>query len=363
MDYVNCGTKIYLNWQKYKKLSKYNTMNNSLDFKMIKKINFINFNQDRSCFCIGTDEGYEIYNCDPFKKIFSKKIGKFGISYVAMLFRTNIFALVLKNTLSKNNENKLLLWDDSKNSKIGEIEFSKNIRNVKLRKDSITVSTNTNVYLYNIFNFKLLKKINTITNHKGLVEITYFKHKFILACVGEEIGELRCFDMLENKSLRINAHKSMINFITLSGPGNLVATSSVKGTIIRVFHILTGQLVKELRRGSDKTIINWIEFNHGEEMILCRSRKGTIHIFNTDYKKNSLNKKNKFLSIGKYFNNFLPKYFNSEWSFVHLHFPNKRTISTFLNDSKHIIIISFESIYYKINFTDKKYVTVLKKHL
>ena len=98
-------------------------------------------------------------------------------------------------------------------------------------------------------------------------------------------------------------------------------------------------------------------------MILCRSRKGTIHIFNTDYKQNSMNKKNTYYSIGKYFKNFLPKYFSSEWSFAHFQFPNKRTISTFVNDSKHIIIISFDGIYYKINFKNNEYITVLKKNL
>ena len=41
-------------------------MKNSLSLKISKKIYFINFNQDNTCFCIGTDEGYEIYNTDPF---------------------------------------------------------------------------------------------------------------------------------------------------------------------------------------------------------------------------------------------------------------------------------------------------------
>ena len=335
-------------------------MDNSLT---VKKINFINFNQDRTCMCIGTDEGYIIYNCNPFKKLFSKKIGKNGVSYVAMLFRTNILALVLKNTYSNNtNENKLLIWDDSKNSKIGEIEFVRPVKNVALRKEFVTVSIDSNVYIYNLKKLTLYKKINTFINKKGLLSISYFEHKFILTCIGTSIGQLGVYDIKENKTLTINAHETPINFITVSQSGNLVATCSERGTIIRIFHIIKGTLVKELRRGSDKAIINWIEFNCGEEMLLCRSKKGTIHIFNTDYKKTNIDKKNRNLQISKYFKKFLPKYFSSEWSFAHFNFPNKRTISTFLNDSKHIIIVSFEGVFYKINFTNK-HITILKKHL
>ena len=71
-------------------------MKNSLSLKISKKIYFINFNQDKSCFIVGTDEGYEIYNTDPFKKIVSKKMGKIGICYSVMLFRTNILGLIKK---------------------------------------------------------------------------------------------------------------------------------------------------------------------------------------------------------------------------------------------------------------------------
>ena len=31
-----------------------------------------NFNQNSSCFCIGTDKGYHIYNSIPFKKLLSR---------------------------------------------------------------------------------------------------------------------------------------------------------------------------------------------------------------------------------------------------------------------------------------------------
>jgi len=37
-----------------------------------EEIRCINFNQDSSCFCIGTEKGYYIYNSDPCKLLFSR---------------------------------------------------------------------------------------------------------------------------------------------------------------------------------------------------------------------------------------------------------------------------------------------------
>ena len=40
------------------------------------KILFVNFNQDYSCFCIGTEEGYMILNTEKYKRIFHRSNSK-----------------------------------------------------------------------------------------------------------------------------------------------------------------------------------------------------------------------------------------------------------------------------------------------
>ena len=37
-----------------------------------ENILYINFNQDSSCICIGTEKGFHIYNAEPFKNIYSR---------------------------------------------------------------------------------------------------------------------------------------------------------------------------------------------------------------------------------------------------------------------------------------------------
>jgi hypothetical protein len=45
------------------------------------------FNQDHGCFSCGTQTGFRIYNCDPFKETFRREFDSAGISIVEMLFR------------------------------------------------------------------------------------------------------------------------------------------------------------------------------------------------------------------------------------------------------------------------------------
>ena len=57
-----------------------------------------------------------------------------------------------------------------------------------------------------------------------------------------------------------------------------IASVSTKGTIIRIFN-LNGELINEYRRGIEKTYINWLCFNKQSNILLCHSKKGTIHLF------------------------------------------------------------------------------------
>ena len=57
-------------------------------------MNFVTFNQDFSCLAVGTRNGYRIYNCDPFGKVYEQKEGG-DVSIIEMLFSTSLVALIL----------------------------------------------------------------------------------------------------------------------------------------------------------------------------------------------------------------------------------------------------------------------------
>lgn len=62
-----------------------------------------------------------------------------------------------------------------------------------------------------------------------------------------------------------------------------MATTSDKGTLVRLFNTQTGEAIKELRRSTDPATIQHLQFEvHENKYLTCCSNKETIHIFKTD---------------------------------------------------------------------------------
>lgn len=65
----------------------------------------------------------------------------------------------------------------------------------------------------------------------------------------------------------------------MNSEGTLIATASMRGTIIRIFSAEEGVLLQELRRGSGKAFITSINFHPTMNMIACTSNRSSIHLF------------------------------------------------------------------------------------
>lgn len=77
----------------------------------------------------------------------------------------------------------------------------------------------------------------------------------------------------------MEAHDSELRALCLTANGNLLATSSIKGTLLRVWEVSSSQCLYEFRRGVERANITSLAFSWDDQWLSCCSDKGTAHIF------------------------------------------------------------------------------------
>ncbi|XP_028123058.1 autophagy-related protein 18a-like isoform X2 [Camellia sinensis] len=241
----------------------------------------VSFNQDFGfgCFSTGTDRGFKIYNCDPFREIFRRDFHHGGISTVEMLFRCNILAIVGGGPDPQYPLNKVMIWDDHQSRCIGELSFRAEVRGVRLRRDRIAVVLEQKIFVYNFSDLKLLHQIETIANPKGLCAVSQAGGSLVLVCPGLQKGQVRVEHYASKRTKFIMAHDSRIPCFALTPDGHLLATCSTKGTLVRIFNTFDGSLLQEVRRGADSAEIYSLAFSSTAQWLAVSSDKGTVHVF------------------------------------------------------------------------------------
>lgn len=339
----------------------------------------LSWNQDYGCFAAGTSDGFRIYKCDPFKETFRRDLKSGGFGIVEMLFRCNILALVGGGANPQYPPNKVVIWDDHQSKCIGEFSFRSDVRAVKLRRDRIVVVLEHKIYVYNFTDLKLLHQIETLYNPRGLCCLSHHANTSVLACPGLYRGQVRVEHFgLKVKKL-ISAHDSQIACFTLTLDGLLLATASVKGTLIRIFNTMDGTRLQEVRRGADRADIYSLALSPTVKWLAVSSDKGTIHIFRLRVRvvgedasnqnavgqgpglvhQNSSSSLDALISPNtganpssslSFMKGVLPKYFSSEWSFAQFHLPEvTRYIAAFGAQST-VITIGMDGSFYRFSF-------------
>ncbi|XP_076891370.1 autophagy-related protein 18d-like [Bidens hawaiensis] len=340
----------------------------------------VSWNQDYGCFAAGTNHGFRIYNCDPFKETFRRDLKSGGFGIIEMLFRSNILALVGGKSNTQYPPNKVIIWDDHQSRCIGEFSFRSEVRAVKLRRDRIVVVLEHKIYVYNFMDLKLLHQIETLANPRGLCCLSHQVNTSVLACPGLRRGQVRVEHFGLNMTKLINAHDSRIACLTMTMDGLLLATASTKGTLIRIFNTMDGTRLQEVRRGVDRADIYGIALSPNVQWLAVSSDKGTVHIFSlrvrvvgedpstqsTGSHSPSLLQHNSSSSLDvlispsavgpnpgsslSFMKGMLPKYFSSEWSFARFHLPESSQYMSAFGSQNTVIIVGMNGSFYRCAF-------------
>ncbi|KAL1130235.1 hypothetical protein AAG570_013173 [Ranatra chinensis] len=263
------------------------------------------------------ENSLRFYNVDPLVEKAHFDVDVMGsVAVCEMLHRSNIFAIVAGGSRPKYADNAVLIYDDIKKQFILELIFTSTVKAVRLRRDKIIVATQNQV---NVFSFpeatKRLFTLETRNNPFSLCEVSPIitAEKHLLIFPGHKMGSVQLVDLANTEAgmssapVTLNAHQTEIACLAVNQQGTLVATASVKGTLIRVWDTIKRNLLVELRRGTDPATLYCINFSRDSEFLCCSSDKGTIHIF--ALKDTHLNRRSTFSRMG-----FLGNYVESQWA-------------------------------------------------
>lgn len=173
---------------------------------------------------------------------------------------------------------------------------------VKMNRKRLVVMLEEIVFIYDISNMKLLHQQLTPLNPAGICAVSPNSENNYLALphcqktppnapaqpshvpksiVKETIsGDVLLYDLNKMEEVAvIQAHQAPLSYIAINSDGTLMATSSEKGTVIRIFSIPDGKKLYQFRRGSMPARIYCMSFNATSTLLCVSSATETVHVF------------------------------------------------------------------------------------
>lgn len=218
-----------------------------------------------------------------------------GIGCVEMLGTTQYIALVGGGKQPKFPQNKVCpedsgwlivqgtdivhevqIWNDNRQTVSTSLEFKTPIQRVRISQTHLIVVLLNKVGIYRMkMPPEKVADYETVNNPFGLCELG----KNIVAYPGRAVGQVKLFDLSTSNVSIIPAHESPLRALAISKNGDLVATASEQGTIIRLWSFPSCTKIAELRRGVDPAAIFSLAFSPSGSTLAVTSDKSTLHIF------------------------------------------------------------------------------------
>ena len=157
-----------------------------------------------------------------------------------------------------------------------EISALSPVRGIRLGRERIAVVLQNSVRVYSFAKVpNLLHSYETADNTLGLCSMSEKR----LAFPGRTTGQVQVVELSTGNVSIIPAHSGALRAINFSPDGELLATASETGTLVRVFSSANCAKVAELRRGIDPALIYSLAFSPSGSILACTSDKSTLHVF------------------------------------------------------------------------------------
>ncbi|CAH1449281.1 unnamed protein product [Lactuca virosa] len=240
------------------------------------------FNQDNSCFVIGTKDGFRIFDSNSGRLLYERVIGAFVI--VEMLFSSSLLAIVGAGEQASLSPRRLCLFNTQTGTALRELNFLTSILSVCVNRKRLIVVLQGKTFIYDINSLVILDTIDTVPNSKGLCAFSPCLDGCFLALPASSTkGSVLVYNVIDLHShCEIDAHKSPLAAIVFSSNGMYIATASEQGTLIRVHSVSEATKSYSFRRGTYPSTIFSLSFGPCiglPDILVASSSSGSIHAF------------------------------------------------------------------------------------
>ena len=171
---------------------------------------------------------------------------------------------------------KVIIWDDAKQKAVITLEFRSPVLRVRLSRTRIIIALLNSVHMYAFSSPpEKISVFETADNPTGLCCLG----SKVIAFPGRTPGQVQLVEISTGNVSILPAHSTPLKAMDLSPNGEILATASEAGTLIRVFSTINCARMGELRRGVDHALIYSIAISPSNDLIAVTSDKATLHIF------------------------------------------------------------------------------------
>ncbi|KIK65375.1 hypothetical protein GYMLUDRAFT_70485 [Collybiopsis luxurians FD-317 M1] len=302
------------------------------------------FDADCEIFTTCSPAGFAVYKSWPLQLLRKRELSGGTLAAVLPMHTSSLLFLLGGGRSPLYPPNKVILWDDAIGAEVAELEFRERVRGMACRRGWLAVSLRRRVVVFEVGRLVTrYQEWDTCDNPRGLVAMASGAYSTLLAIPGRQMGHVQLVHLPPCSPPRpkgpppssppkkpptlpekypvsiIAAHSTALTTLSVPPSGRLLATTSSRGTLVRIWDSLTGKLVREFRRGTDKAEIFGVVFRPDEQELCVWSDKGTVHLFTL--LSAASNRQSTFSPLTPYLP--LPKYFESEWSYAQYRIPTQ----------------------------------------
>lgn len=200
-----------------------------------------------------------------------------------MLYATNLILLVGVTDFGDFSPRKITIWSTTQNMVLcSSFPFISKINIAKINKKRMIIGERNFLHIYTTGEMTVISTIDvgTVTLGKLVLSPNSEKNNYVCYSSSSDEGMVKIFDLLYLSSkTSIKAHKSPILKMCINYKGDMLATCSCKGTIIRVFSLPKGDKIITYKRGISSAYIFCLNFNFENDKLITTSDTGTMHVF------------------------------------------------------------------------------------